>query len=217
MKNVRIWFEKKGAVKYISHLDLTRCMARALKMSGLPVWYTEGFNPRIYMTYAMPLSLGMCGLRECMDIRLTQEIPLEQVVLELNAQLPNDIHVWAATDPKEKFEAIQYAEYELDLETENAMELQKKLEKLLARNELIVRKHGKKGDKDFDIKPSLSEISWNCKGPEHLMISLQMPCSVSGSVNPSLLLEALKNYEGEEPYAQITRKRMLTKDFCEIA
>ena len=78
MKNVRVWFEKKGSVRYISHLDLTRCMARGLKLSQLPVWYTEGFNPRIYMTYAMPLSLGVCGERECMDIRLTEELPLEQ-------------------------------------------------------------------------------------------------------------------------------------------
>ena len=45
MKNVRIWFEKKGAARYISHLDLTRNMARGLKLSGLPVWYTEGYNP----------------------------------------------------------------------------------------------------------------------------------------------------------------------------
>ena len=79
LKNVRVWFEKKGAVRYISHLDLTRCMSRGLKLSGLPVWYTEGFNPRIYMTYAMPLSLGVCGERECMDIRLLEEMPLDQI------------------------------------------------------------------------------------------------------------------------------------------
>ncbi len=79
MKNVRVWFEKKGAVRYISHLDLTRNMSRGIKLSGLPVWYTEGFNPRIYMTYAMPLSLGVCGERECMDIRLTEEFPLEEI------------------------------------------------------------------------------------------------------------------------------------------
>ena len=44
MKNVRMWFKKGGAAKYISHLDLTHCMGRALKLSGLPIWYTQGFN-----------------------------------------------------------------------------------------------------------------------------------------------------------------------------
>ena len=61
VETVRVWFRKAGAAKYISHLDLTHCMGRALKLSRLPVWYTEGFNPRIYMTYAMPLSLGVAG------------------------------------------------------------------------------------------------------------------------------------------------------------
>lgn len=58
MKNVRIWFEKKGAARYISHLDLTRNMARGLKLSGLPVCTPRALNPRIYMTYAMPLVPG---------------------------------------------------------------------------------------------------------------------------------------------------------------
>ena len=94
MKNVRVWFEKKGAVRYISHLDLTRNMARGLKLSGLPVWYTEGFNPRIYMTYAMPLSLGVCGERECMDIRLTEEVPYSELTVRLNTCLPRGLGLW---------------------------------------------------------------------------------------------------------------------------
>src|SRR5699024_10261163 len=96
LKNVRVWFEKKGAVRYISHLDLTRNMARGLKLSGLPVWYTEGFNPRIYMTYAMPLSLGVCGERECMDIRLTEEVPFSELTVRLNACLPRGLRALEA-------------------------------------------------------------------------------------------------------------------------
>ena len=96
MKNVRVWFEKKGAVRYISHLDLTRNMARGLKLSGLPVWYTEGFNPRIYMTYAMPLSLGVCGERECMDIRLTEAVPFSELTVRLNTCLPRGLRALEA-------------------------------------------------------------------------------------------------------------------------
>ena len=123
MKNVRVWFEKKGAVQYISHLDLTRCMARALKLSGLPVWYTEGFNPRIYMTYAMPLSLGVRGERECMDIRLTEDVPLKEVASRLNAHLPRDLRVLSAGDPQSPFEEIRWGEYQIFLEAESPQEL----------------------------------------------------------------------------------------------
>ena len=215
MKNVRVWFEKKGAVRYISHLDLTRNMSRGIKLSGLPVWYTEGFNPRIYMTYAMPLSLGVCGERECMDIRLTEEFPLEEIAPRLNAHLPADLRALEATEPVDKFEEIQYGDYEVFLESQAPAALQAKLDALLGREAILVRKHTKKGDKDFDIKPDFADIQVQTQ-ENGLLLQLRLPCSMSGSTNPALLLEALKQYEGEEPYSTITRKRLLLKDFSEL-
>ena len=215
MKNVRVWFEKKGAVRYISHLDLTRNMSRGIKLSGLPVWYTEGFNPRIYMTYAMPLSLGVCGERECMDIRLTEEFPLEEIAPRLNAHLPADLRALEATEPVDKFEEIQFGDYEVFLESQAPAALQAKLDALLGREAILVRKHTKKGDKDFDIKPDFADIQVQPQ-ENGLLLQLRLPCSMNGSTNPALLLEALKQYEGEEPFSTITRKRLLLKDFSEL-
>ena len=212
MKNVRVWFEKQGSVRYISHLDLTRCMSRGLKLSGLPVWYTEGFNPRIYMTYAMPLSLGVCGERECMDIRLTEDRPLDQLAEAINAHLPQDLRVLDATEPVDPFESIQWGVYEIQLETQDPDGLEQQLGALLAREEVLVLKHTKKGEKEFDIKPDFSSVQWTRENGG-LSLSLRLPCSMNGSTNPALLLDALKRYEGAKPYCSITRKQLLKKDF----
>ena len=59
---VRIRFEKTGEAAYISLLDLQRVFHRILKRSGLPVYYTQGFNPHIYLSFACPLSLGQESL-----------------------------------------------------------------------------------------------------------------------------------------------------------
>lgn len=215
MKNVRVWFSKTGAAKYISHLDLTRCMSRALKLSRLPVWYTEGFNPHIYMTFAMPLSLGVSGLRECMDIRLTENVDLAEAAHRLGEQLPKDIYVQEILEPEMGFDAVAYADYEIGMETENAGLLAGMLEEILGRDSVIVMKHSKKGDKEFDIKPHFTLLDEQT-GPGLLKIKLRASCSQEGSVNPSLLLEALKRYKNMEPYAEITRYRLLTKDFSDI-
>ena len=45
MKSVRIWFEKRGLAIYTSHLDMNRCLTRAVRRANIPLWYTEGFNP----------------------------------------------------------------------------------------------------------------------------------------------------------------------------
>lgn len=215
MKNVRVWFSKTGAAKYISHLDLTRSMSRALKLSRLPVWYTEGFNPHIYMTFAMPLSLGVSGLRECMDIRLTEDVDLAEAAHRLGEHLPKDISVLEITEPEMGFDAVAYADYEICMETEDAPLLASMLEEMLGQDSVVVMKHSKKGDKEFDIKPHFTLLDKQI-GPGLLKIMLRASCSQEGSVNPSLLLEALKRYKNLEPYAEITRSRLLRKDFSDI-
>lgn len=215
MRSVRIWFSKTNAAKYISHLDLTRCMARALKLSGLPLWYTQGFNPRIYMTFAMPLSLGVSGERECLDIRLTEEVSLPDAAEKLSACLPKDIRILEIMEPQLGFDEIAYGEYEIRLEDEEPRRLADELEQMLSAETVTVMKHGKKGDKAFDIKPHFAPFEKVVEDGA-LLLTGKLPCSVNGSVNPGLLLEALKTLCGLEPYAQINRKRLLTKDFSEM-
>lgn len=94
---------------------MTRCMSRPWPRSGLPVWYTQGFNPHIYMTFALPLSLGVESRAETMDFRLEEELPFDQVAARLNACLPEGIRVLWAGEPVEKPEAIAWAEYAVRL------------------------------------------------------------------------------------------------------
>ena len=75
MHNIRVFYNKTQRAKYISHLDINRCMQRALKRSGLPVWYTEGFHTHIYVTFALPTPLGFESMYEAMDFRLIEELP----------------------------------------------------------------------------------------------------------------------------------------------
>ena len=211
MKNVRIWFEKKGSARFISHLDLTRCMTRALRLSRLPVWYTQGFNPRVYMAFAMPLSLGAYGEKECMDIRLTEEMPEEEICMHLPEGLP----VRGAAEPVYRLEDAAWADYELFLEAGDPAGLMDKLQALLAQETIPVMKHTKKGEREMDIRPYFQGMEIH-REEDGVSGRVRLPCSTAGSVNPALLLDALGQYTGEEPLVQITRKGLLTQDFSEF-
>lgn len=215
MKNVRIWFEKKDSARFISHLDLTRCMTRALRLSRLPVWYTQGFNPRVYMAFAMPLSLGAYGEKECMDIRLTEEIPFDEIARRLGERLPEGLPVRCAAEPVYRLEDAAWADYELFLAAEDPAGLADKLRALLAQEAIPVMKHTKKGEREMDIRPYFQGMEIN-REEDGVSGRVRLPCSTAGSVNPALLLDALGQYTGEEPLAQITRKGLLTQDFSEF-
>jgi len=214
LKNVRVWFIKTKSAKYVSHLDLLRCMTRVLKISKLPVWHTEGYNPRIYMTFAMPLSLGFSGEREIMDIRLNEDVPFDKICDVLRAKLPEDIYVTEASEPKMKLEEIGFANYQIDIESKDSGKIKAKIHEMLDRENLTVIKHGKKGDKEVDIKPHFSDMKIEQINENLLRILVCLPCSVSGGINPNLFINLLEAEISEEISVDVIRKCMLDKSFA---
>ena len=73
MRSVRVFYRKNGPLRFVSHLDMSRLVTRMLRRTGLEVWYTEGFNSRLYINFALPLSLGFTSNYECFDFKLQQE------------------------------------------------------------------------------------------------------------------------------------------------
>ena len=114
----------------------------------------------------------------------------------------------------DKFEDIQYGAYQLFLEGDPAA-LEEQLHTLFQREEVLVLKHTKKGDKEFDIKPDFQNAQLHPQ-EDGLLLELRLPCSVNGSTNPALLQEALKRHLGLEPYGAITRKCLLLQDFSPL-
>ncbi|MBR6681766.1 MAG: TIGR03936 family radical SAM-associated protein, partial [Clostridia bacterium] len=73
-KIIRVKFEKTGKLQYISHLDLLRTMQTALRRAKVKMIYSEGFNPHMKITFALPLSIGTESLCEYMDIRTQPDV-----------------------------------------------------------------------------------------------------------------------------------------------
>ena len=116
MKSVRIWFKKDFECRYISHLDLNRCMLRALHKSKIPIWHTEGFNPHPFATFPLPLSLGFRGVNECMDVKLEDEsFPFEEIISRLNCCLPRGLRVFDVTEPVMKAGKIAFASFTIKI------------------------------------------------------------------------------------------------------
>lgn len=211
---VRIFYEKTGRAKYISHLDMMRCMTRSLSRSGLPVWYTQGFNPHIYLTFALPLSLGTESLWEAMDFKLEEELPMEEVASRLDACMPQGIRVLRAALPVEKADAIAWADYTVTMtfDGRDAGPLGEAFAALCGQEEILVQKRTKKGDKEVDIRPLLTLLGWEAQG-ERLTARLRMAAGGTTNINPSLLLGRFFDQLGmEADYLTLCKTAVLTGD-----
>ncbi len=177
-------------------------MQRAIKRAKLPVWYTEGFNPRLYIQFMLPLSLGQESLREAADFRLLEEIPHSEVTDRLNAALPEDIRVIETTVPVHKNTDVAAAEYEITAD----MDL-KKFREFTEQEQILTEKKTKKGITQVDLKQHLLFVEISDR------ITLRLPAGNEFNINPTLVLDAFKTQTGESiSHLKIMRTKILLEN-----
>lgn len=216
---VRVFYRKLGRMKYISHLDMNRCIARVLKRSGLPVWHTLGFNPHIYTTFALPLPLGFESTCESLDFRLTRELPMQEICDRLNAVLPEGLAVYRAQPAVNKPEVICWADYEITQEFDqgDAAQIARRFAKFCAKDVIEITKKGKKGERQMDIKPHFSIREVKADG-NTLSFTLRAAAGSTLNINPMLLLDAFAAESGlKADWLRIVRTAILDQDFQEFS
>ncbi|MGE5559777.1 MAG: TIGR03936 family radical SAM-associated protein [Chloroflexota bacterium] len=93
MVKLRAQFSKGPEARFISHLDLMRSFERALRRTGLPVAYSEGFNPHPKIAFASAMPLGATSDAEYVDVVMTDEVSPERFRDALNRQLPLGLRI----------------------------------------------------------------------------------------------------------------------------
>ena len=207
MRNVRIFYKKKGSMKFVSHLDMNRFMSRLIAKSKIPVWYTEGFNQHIYMNFALPLSLGFEGLYEVLDIRLIDdEYSLEDVLSALKNVAAKDIEFVSVSEPQMQMKNIGFAKYELEFENFVFADV---LDKFLKQEQILCQKTGKKGKiKEIDLIPKIKSFEITENG-----INMTLVAGSEDNLNPSLVMDAFFNQCGISPvYYTVARTMIYNKD-----
>lgn len=192
MIKIRTVFEKNGRAKYISHLDLYRFMLRAFNRSGLPIWYTEGYNPRPYITFALALSLGFESKCENMDFNLNEEVDFDEIKNRLNNVMPEGIRFNSVAFPQKKITEIAFAEYGISIATEDSGILLQEFLKFMQKDSILIEKKTKKGMVQTDIK-ALSEITNVTQNQDSLDFNVRLPAGTQSNYNPMLLTNAFIN------------------------
>lgn len=212
MRCVRVWFKKMGMSRYVSHLDLMRAMTRSLRRAKVPLWYTEGFNPHPYITFALPLSLGMESLCESMDMRIEGDSTNEDIFHMLKDNMPPGIEIIKVAEPVFDPKKICFGEFDIFFDCENnAEELVMLINEMLSCDELIVQKLGKKGRhkvlKDINLMEFVKSfnISYYDK---RVRLTVVLPAGSTTNINPSLLSDEICK-RANIPSSIIIRKQLL--------
>ena len=191
--NLRIKFKKTGRLQYISHLDLVRTMQRVIIRSKLPLWFTEGFNPKPKMVFAAPLSIGTESSVEFMDIRLIEKVEPAKAIEALNRNLTDELCVLDAYYPATKFSDLKWMLYFIRINTSGASDaLADMCNKAFSRETVMVMKKKKKGVEELvDIKSQIKSVNVVFDG-ECLNVFALLSADPSAFLNPENIVKYLK-------------------------
>ena len=207
-------FEKGERIRHIGHLDIQRSVQRGLRRSGLPVAYSQGFNPHILITFASALSTGACGKREIMDVTMAEEVEAETFVEKMNLAMPPEMQIREARAVDNKHPSLMgmvaAAEYDLMIRDETQGEkLAEAVGKMMERDEIMAMRKTKTKMAECDIKPLIYSLHAE-KIDKRWHLNAILTLTERESCKPKMLMEALVREAGieEEVRMLVTRERL---------
>jgi len=195
-------------------LDLQRTMQRALRRSGLPIRYSNGFNPHIVMSFASALSSGIPGDAELLDISLSGEVTEEECLEAMNRVLPPALaasRVRIVEDAFSKVTAqLRQAEYRIRLRGGDTMKIVAAIPAFLEESEIMALRKSKRAETMVNIRPMIHKLAVEQSGEGEAVLTVRVSFVEAATLKPELLLETLCAYAGaQRPACEIRRTALL--------
>ncbi len=183
-----IKYEIKDSLVYLSHLETMSMFQRALVRAEVNMVYSEGFNPRPRISVFFPRTTGLGGNSELLGVRIyfeNKKVDMADIQERIQCQLPEGLRICGISTGNTKalpkpFE-LTYRFYMKNLFCqENLLARIDKLKLQLKKTEklVIIREKGPgKRSVEFDVKPFIIDIGFNCEKK-----AIEVKCKiVSGS------------------------------------
>ncbi|MFZ3151329.1 MAG: TIGR03936 family radical SAM-associated protein [Anaerolineaceae bacterium] len=187
---IRICFSKNGDLRFIGHLDLQRLFERALRRAGLPLRYSQGFNPKVRLSLASALPLGFSSDCELLDFLLDQALDSDYIQEKLEKSLPADIQVLEVNEVPNQLPSLQASltacEYRITLpEDADINQVKKNLETLLSQETIPFTRR----QKLIDLKPMVESLHWEDQdGENQLFVRMSALPQANGRPDELLLV-----------------------------
>jgi len=95
---IKVKYAKGEEIRFVSHLDSMRAIERTIRRANLPMEYSQGFNPRMKISYlTQAIKVGEISDSCEAVFTLTEEVAPEDFKARFNAEAPRGIRVLEAT------------------------------------------------------------------------------------------------------------------------
>jgi radical SAM-linked protein len=200
---VRLRFAKRGDLRLVSHHDLLRCLERMLRRAAVPVAFSQGFNPRPRITFALALGLGMEACDEIVDLELSEPWDAPALLDRLRSVAPQGF-VWlgaTALPPDAPPPHPRSVEYQLPVAAARQQQARDALAGFLASASWPMIRRRPDREQTFDLRPHVLSVELTHDGD----LRFRLAVAPDGSARPEEVLEALRLRDLLDSGAVLTR------------
>jgi radical SAM-linked protein len=195
-QRLRITFAKGAPLKYISHLDLARAWERVFRRAGLPLAYSQGFNPRPRFQIAAALPVGVTGQTELLDVWLTRPLPLAEVLSRLQPILPDGLEVRGGDEVELRAPSLQSqmrsAKYRAVIHSPEPVEaVRARVAAVLEAPTLLRQRHHKGKMQTYDLRPFIQGLIVEAGSDGRHILIMHLQANPQGAGRPDQVLDAL--------------------------
>ncbi len=195
-QRVRITYAKGGALKYISHLDLARTWERVFRRAGLPLAYSQGFNPRPRFQIAAALPVGVTGQGELLDLWLSDPLLPDQALTRLRCVVPSGLTAGEVQEIELRAPSLQSqmraASYRAVIRSQEPVQaIRIRVQALLAAPTILRRRQHKGKEQVYDLGPLIQDLEVEGDDDGERIMTMRLQASPKGAGRPDEVLDAL--------------------------
>ena len=156
-ERIRIRFSKTGNLCFIGHRDLLTTLERLFRRSRLPIAMSQGYHPKLRMSFPSALPLGVAGEDEVLELELSETMNTDSVLDSLNRCSVDGLRFLSATvlASDDKKALLHSSFYEVNIPSEFRRSVETKIETLLSSETFPVEKHN---GKTVDLRPAVLSL-----------------------------------------------------------
>lgn len=206
-------FGKKSRLRFISHLDLQRFLHMALNRTGLPVLYSQGFNPHPLMAFGSALALGWTSEYEIIDVRLAAPMGRGKCEAGMRRALPEDLPVLEVKLVDDRYPSVMgqvvASDYRITLGGDSAQVVIDQIPAFLDSTQIMAMKKTKSGEKEINIRP----LALRLEAAEGNTLHARLMLTEKDALKADLLVRTLAEMAGvDAPEMRVHRLSLLGKD-----
>jgi radical SAM family uncharacterized protein/radical SAM-linked protein len=215
-KKYRLTFSKIGHSRFLSHLELSQALVRALRRSSLALAYSFGYHPHPKISFATATAVGMESRQEHMDITAQEYLSdLNLLKGEINSALPEGIEILEisklSAEEKAIAQMLKGFEYELYLpaaiDSSRLKAMEENIKNFLEDSEFKIQKISKGKTVTKDIRPFVQSLILDTTGKK---IIFAVPHIQEGSARPTdIIAHVLKSDTDESQKIKVVRTKSL--------